>query len=111
MNCSCVLRKQIITMNKLLVITSFVLVSLSAGYAQEWKPAGDKIMTTWGENVDPTNPHPEYPRPQLKRQGNWKNLNGLWKYTIVDKDVSEIPAQWDGDILVPFAVESALSGV
>src|SRR5690606_18220792 len=53
----------------------------------------------------------EYPRPQLKRQGNWKNLNGLWKYTIVDKDVSEIPAQWDGDILVPFAVESALSGV
>ena len=98
-------------MNKLLVITGFLLASLSIGHAQAWKPAGDKIMTTWGENVDPTNPHPEYPRPQLERQGNWKNLNGLWKYTIVDKDVSEIPAQWDGDILVPFAVESALSGV
>src|SRR5690606_39446500 len=58
-----------------------------------------------------SNPHPEYPRPQLERKDNWKSLNGLWKYTVVDKSVSEKPTSWEGDILVPFAIESALSGV
>ncbi len=41
---------------------------------------------------------------------NWENLNGLWDYAIVSKDAAK-PTQWDGEILVPFCVESALSGV
>ncbi|MEG1270845.1 MAG: glycoside hydrolase family 2 [Ruthenibacterium sp.] len=53
-------------------------------------------------------PLPEYPRPQLQR-GAWQNLNGLWDYAITDSDVP--PGVWQGKILVPFAVESALSGV
>uniref|UniRef100_UPI0028A95F0F glycoside hydrolase family 2 protein n=1 Tax=Sphingobacterium mizutaii TaxID=1010 RepID=UPI0028A95F0F len=52
-----------------------------------------------------------YTRPQLERKNNWQNLNGLWKYKITNKDQKDIPNAWDGDILVPFAVESALSGV
>ena len=51
----------------------------------QWTPAGDKIMTSWAEQVDPANVLPEYPRPQLVR-GEWQNLNGLWDYAITEKD-------------------------
>ena len=79
------------------------------GLAQEWKPAGDKIKTPWAEKVDPANPLPEYPRPAMTRE-QWLNLNGLWDYAILPQG-SAIPAKFDGKILVPFAVESSLSGV
>ncbi len=98
-------------MKKTMLAACIIAASVSATFAQQWKPAGDKILTSWGEQLDPNNVHQEYPRPQLKRQGNWQNLNGLWKYKITTKDQSEAPTSWDGDILVPFAVESALSGV
>ena len=75
----------------------------------QWKPVGDKIMTEWAEKVDPSNVLPEYPRPQQVRE-DWQNLNGLWNYAITAKDAAR-PADFDGQILVPFAVESALSGV
>src|SRR5690606_12423808 len=52
---------------------------------------------------------PEYPRPILKRE-QWKNLNGLWDYAIEEVGKSK-PSKADGKILVPFAVESSLSGV
>ena len=74
----------------------------------EWTPVGDRIMTFWGENLDPENVLPEYPRPQLVRD-RWINLNGLWEYAITPVDA--VPEKMDGHILVPFAVESALSGV
>lgn len=77
--------------------------------AQSYQPVKDKIMTTWGEKVTPENAWTEYPRPQLKR-GEWKNLNGMWDYAIVSKE-SARPNNFQGKILVPFAVESALSGV
>jgi len=69
------------------------------------------LLSPWAEQVTPQNAHREYPRPQLERKNNWQNLNGLWKYKITNKDQKDIPNAWDGDILVPFAVESALSGV
>ncbi len=75
----------------------------------EWKIAGDKITTPWAEKVNPLNPLPEYPRPQMVRD-IWKNLNGLWDYAITAADAPK-PKTYDGKILVPFAVESALSGV
>ena len=75
----------------------------------QWKPAGDKIMTEWAEKIDPANVLPEYPRPQQVRD-DWQNLNGLWEYAITAKDAAR-PSEFDGQILVPFAVESALSGV
>lgn len=54
-------------------------------------------------------PLPEYPRPQLTRP-NWQNLNGWWEYAILPREQTH-PEQFEGQILVPFAVESELSGV
>ncbi|MFZ4261163.1 glycoside hydrolase family 2 protein [Sphingobacterium sp. HJSM2_6] len=98
-------------MKKSIAIACLIAASFSAGNAQTWKPAGDKILTPWAEQVTPQNAHREYPRPILERKNNWQNLNGLWKYKITTKDQKDLPTSWDGDILVPFAVESALSGV
>lgn len=94
-------------MKKILFSAIALAVSL-AGYAQ-WKPAGDKIKTTWAEQIDPNNVLPEYPRPIMERK-EWKNLNGLWEYAIRPTGIQQ-PADMDGQILVPFAVESSLSGV
>lgn len=94
-------------MKKILFSAIALAVSL-AGYAQ-WKPAGDKIKTTWAEQIDPNNVLPEYPRPIMERK-EWKNLNGLWEYAIRPTGTQQ-PADMDGQILVPFAVESSLSGV
>ena len=75
----------------------------------QWKPAGDKIKTSWAEQVNPQQVLPEYPRPIMER-ADWQNLNGEWDYAIRPKGEVE-PATFDGKILVPFAVESSLSGV
>ena len=75
----------------------------------QWSPAGEKIKTEWAEKITPNNVLPEYPRPIMERD-EWKNLNGLWDYTI-QKRGSAAPTNYQGKILVPFAVESSLSGV
>ncbi|MFP6631185.1 MAG: beta-galactosidase, partial [Planctomycetota bacterium] len=85
-----------------------LLYCVSSAHAQ-WKPAGAKLMTRWGKTVSPTKVHQEYPRPQMVRP-DWVNLNGLWDYAIRPA-AAENPKQADGKILVPFPVESALSGV
>jgi len=72
-----------------------------------WRPVGGQIVTRWAREVDPNAPLPEYPRPQLVR-GEWINLNGLWSYAVTR---GETPAGYEGLILVPFAIESSLSGV
>ncbi len=74
-----------------------------------WKIAGNKITTQWSASVNPLNPLPEYPRPQMVRE-TWKSLNGLWDYAITSS-AEPMPKSFQGKILVPFAVESALSGV
>ncbi|MCJ7675718.1 MAG: hypothetical protein MUO33_11290, partial [Sedimentisphaerales bacterium] len=78
--------------------------------AGQWKPpTGSGLATRWAKDVSPDNVRAEYPRPQMVRQ-DWLNLNGLWEYAILAKD-AERPGSFDGQILVPFPVESALSGV
>ncbi|MHA8059832.1 glycoside hydrolase family 2 protein [Aquirufa beregesia] len=94
---------------KNLFFVAVLAMQLFSVDAQNWKPAGNKIKSPWAEKVDPNNTLPEYPRPQMVRD-QWQNLNGLWDYAIIDKG-SNIPSQFDGKILVPFAVESSLSGV
>lgn len=84
-------------------------LALTLGAQAQWKPVGDKIKTKWAEQINPKNVLPEYPRPQLERT-DWANLNGEWEYAIKPKGQAE-PAAFDGNILVPFAVESSLSGV
>ncbi len=75
----------------------------------KWQPQKARLMTRWAKDVSPEKVHPEYPRPQMVRK-DWLNLNGLWDYAIGPKDQSR-PQNFGGQILVPFPVESALSGV
>jgi beta-galactosidase/beta-glucuronidase len=90
------------------VLAVFIAHSFAA--AADWKPAPGKLMTAWAAKVDPNHPLPEYPRPQMVRDTEWTNLNGLWNYEITDLGAAK-PEKYDGKILVPFCVESALSGV
>ena len=98
-------------MKKILLFVTLFLICTISNYSQDggWKIAGDKIVTEWAGKADPSNPLPEYPRPQMVRE-LWKSLNGLWEYAITPKG-EQIPETFQGKILVPFAVESALSGV
>ncbi|MEA3440013.1 MAG: glycoside hydrolase family 2 TIM barrel-domain containing protein [Chloroflexota bacterium] len=78
------------------------------GRKSDWKPVPGYIMTRWAQEITPENVWTQYPRPQMKRE-TWLNLNGLWDYTIATKE-SDKPS-FEGKILVPYPVESALSGV
>lgn len=91
------------------VISLLVFLGVSPSAFSQWKPAGGKIKTVWAEKIDVHRVLPEYPRPLMKRAA-WQNLNGLWEYAIA-RAGSPAPRRYDGEILVPFAVESALSGV
>ncbi len=92
---------------------TFLLLAVATSCQKEpvatWTPVTGRIMTRWAAEVRQDLVLPEYPRPQMVRE-RWLNLNGPWDYAITAKDAAR-PQAWDGMILVPFAVESALSGV
>ena len=73
-----------------------------------YKIKGNKLKTNFIKTINYTNPWPSYPRKNIERS-EWMNLNGLWDYSIVPK--GKKPTKIDGQILVPFCLESALSGV
>lgn len=83
-------------------------VSCAAVPADDWQPAEGPLTTPWTADVDPHEPLPEYPRPQMVRQ-DWENLNGMWEYAVVAGD--QQPEAYADHILVPFPIESMLSGV
>ena len=90
-----------------MLIATLALVATSA--LAEWSPAGDRIRTPWADDLNPKNVLPEYPRPIMQR-ADWMNLNGLWDYAVTERGALR-PNAFDGQILVPFAIESSLSGV
>jgi len=90
---------------KLLLLSSLFSVITFA----QWQPVGEKIKTRWSSQIDVNNVLPEYPRPLMERS-EWMILNGLWNYAILPVG-KPAPSAFDGKILVPFAVESSLSGV
>ena len=96
-------------MNRTILTFLLAAGSILNAPAQAWRPAGDKLKTAWADEVDPACPLPEYPRPTLVRP-EWRNLNGLWDYAILPADAPQ-PERFDGKILVPYPVESSLSGV
>ncbi len=81
----------------------------AAQQAQPGRVYTSNQITRWGKAVTPANAWRSYPRPQMKRE-QWLNLNGEWEYAIRPKAAPRPPAA-DGRILVPFPVESRLSGV
>lgn len=93
------------------LITFFVFLTsfLSVKAQSSWAPAGDRIRTRWAAEVSPKNVHPEYPRPQMVRS-DWMSLNGLWNYAVTPSETEQMPSP-EGKILVPFCIESSLSGV
>jgi len=95
-------------------VRTTLLVSAALGlavssFAAEWQMAKGPLVTRWAKDVSPDKAWPEYPRPQMVRK-EWQNLNGLWDYAIAAKADAQ-PKDWEGKILVPFPIESALSGV
>ena len=64
-------------------------------------------LTKWGESLDKENILQEYPRPQFVRD-SYLNLNGEWLYSLTNNTKNP---QYEGTILVPFSIESPLSGV
>ena len=101
-------------MKRLCLLAVAALVALTAISAAEWQRLSARLMTSWGETIDPENVWQEYPRPQLVR-GDWMNLNGIWDYYLRTNSVKltyeEKASKFTKKILVPFGVESALSGV
>ena len=96
-------------MRKLLFLSIVLFYVLENANSQNWQKVPGKIASSWSEKIDPSSPLPEYPRPQMER-GSWTNLNGIWNYSVTVKDARSA-SSWNGKILVPFAIESALSGV
>ena len=91
------------------ILILFVLsVSCTRNNEINWELAENPILTKWASDVDPLKPWLQYPRPDMVRNA-WINLNGLWDYAITPRDTE--PEKWDGTILVPYPVESAISGV
>ncbi|MFE5023806.1 PA14 domain-containing protein [Streptomyces sp. NPDC056656] len=70
-----------------------------------------ELRTKWADEVGPKNAHPEYPRPQLTRDA-WQNLNGEWQFAAAKSgDKPPVGKQLGEKILVPYPVESQLSGI
>ena len=93
------------------LITSSLIVLIIGLYYKLWVNPGSNLITIytpWGENLDKNNILQEYPRPQFKRD-SYMNLNGKWKYALRNK--GQKLGNYDGDIIVPFSIESPLSGV
>jgi hypothetical protein len=89
------------------VVALFVCPSFSQ--SADWKPAKGPLATRWAKDVSPSNALPEYPRPQMVRK-EWLNLNGLWDIQLMKGEKTPTLGEKQ-QILVPFAIESALSGV
>ena len=114
-------------LQRVLPAVAMVLFAAGSVQAAEWAPVPGHIMTPFAKDVGPTSALPEYPRPQMRRCA-WQNLNGLWQYAVEElpagtfKPVQGLapalsytdakpPADWQGSILVPFAIDAPLSGV
>ncbi|MCA9240215.1 MAG: glycoside hydrolase family 2, partial [Planctomycetales bacterium] len=91
------------------LVNSQQLPKLPPGKRLEHPFESDQI-TRWGAEITPENAWSEYPRPQLKRD-QWQNLNGKWGYAITPSTQQQAPQDWDGQVLVPFSLESKLGGV
>src|SRR5580692_2517042 len=102
------MQNRFIQLIKLACFSSFLLAGSQAG---AWQMKQAPLMTQWAALVDTNAPLPEYPRPQLVRT-NWLNLNGIWQFQSGTTN-DPVPAgqTLSNQILVPYPMESAISGI
>ncbi len=99
-----------VRLNSLPALILTILAMTTSTYA-DWKPADGPLKTRWANDVSPDNALREYPRPRMVRQ-KWMNLNGLWQFASAkDGEAAPVGKDLGEQILVPFAPESALSGL
>lgn len=92
-------------------LTVYLFVSVMSLNAQQWQMKTAPLMTSYASKIDTANVLAEYPRPQMARQ-LWMNLNGIWQFQPANSTTEAVPSgKLSGKILVPFPVESAISGV
>jgi hypothetical protein len=97
-------------MRRILTVIA-ALALLAPNPAMAFQAKKGPLMTRWAAQVDIAQPLPDYPRPQLVRP-DWLNLNGVWQFKPgAEGDAPPFEQDLPGEILVPFPVESALSGV
>ena len=96
-------------LHRLLFLIALITFPATLHAADAWTPKQGPLATRWTAEVSPESVLIEYPRPQMRRP-DWKNLNGLWKFSIRATNEPQL-SKWEGEILVPFCIESALSGV
>ncbi|MFE5812772.1 AbfB domain-containing protein [Streptomyces sp. NPDC056479] len=89
--------------------TALTATASAAAAPRAWTPKPSPMTTPWTNQVPTDNPLPEYPRPQLTRP-DWANLNGIWDFAVTSADAGQ-PVTFTEQIRVPFAAESALSGI
>jgi len=99
--------QQVVSPARLITIAGLLVLCAAASAVAQAPPT--KLKTKWAADVSPTRVLPEYPRPEMVRTA-WQNLNGEWDYAIADATAQK-PAAFAGKILVPFPVQSQLSGV
>lgn len=92
------------------LVASAVLVP-TAQATPDWHAGIPPLTTPWTDDVSPTNALPDYPRPQLTRP-EWRNLNGLWEWApaVIDEQ-PPFGRTLNEKVLVPYPIESALSGL
>ena len=96
-------------MTRILCLASALFLVQAQPPAQAPTPIpATHLKTKWAADVNPDHPLPEYPRPQMERK-QWINLNGPWSYAIVAAGAPR-PASFDKRIIVPYPIESQLSG-
>ena len=96
---------------KLIWLCLLELILITADKTVAWQMQQGPLMTRWAALVDTNNPLPEYPRPQLVRT-NWLNLNGIWQFQPgATNDPVPTGQALSSEILVPYPMESAISGV
>ncbi|WNV88398.1 AbfB domain-containing protein [Umezawaea sp. Da 62-37] len=104
-------RRVLSVVTGLLVATTAVVAVAPTASAATWQPKPFQLTTPWTSQVSPTNALPEYPRPQLVRS-EWLNLNGVWEFAgAPNLDSPPIGRTLAEGVLVPYPIESALSGI
>ncbi len=98
-------------MKRFSLMLFFLSVVMAMPVLASWEMKQGPLMTRWASEIDVNNPLPEYPRPQMVRD-KWLNLNGIWQFQPgSSSDPIPVGQTLTDEILVPFPMESAISGI